>query len=359
MTAFEHVVLEVTEACPHACLHCYNFFRDHRAKVLAPETLNRTQVRRLVRKVKQDAPLKHVGISGGEPLLRRDLPGIVTDLFDDDLGVVVITSGALLTPKRAGQFPKETLFEITLFSADADLHDRIAGCAGAFRRVIDGAIAAWKRGCRLAVTVVVSRLNAHDVGRTLELAIALGARSFLLNRVNFTQLILPKAEQLAPTTDDLQHALDAAERFATKFNTVVSVSVPMPPCIVDLTGYRRLLLGWCARGGAGSYYTISHRGYLRPCNHSSVILGDLKKQSFAELVQSRKAVAYWKPVPKACLDCKHLDHELCRGGCPAASDECYGTRCRWDPIVDILGGPKPVPSRRAHSSASKRLHQAG
>lgn len=335
MTPFEHVVLEVTEACPHACLHCYNFWRENRAPLASLDTLNRKEIRHLIRRIKAETPLRNVGISGGEPLLRRDLPGIVTDLVEDDLAVVVITSGALLTRQRAARFPKETVFEITLFSAGAALHDRIAGRAGAFRRVVDGAVCAWGRGCRLGVSVVVNRLNAHDVFAALEFGVALGANAFLLNRMNFTRLTLPRAGELAPTPAQLKLALDAAEEFATEFQTTVAVSVPIPPCVVDLTPYRRLFFGWCARGQADAYYTISHNGLLRPCNHSSVILGDLRQRSFRELVHSRKAAAFWAPVPPACRDCRYPDHELCRGGCPAASDECYGTRRRWDPIVDL------------------------
>jgi radical SAM protein with 4Fe4S-binding SPASM domain len=117
---------------------------------------------------------------------------------------------------------------------------------------------------------------------------------------------------------------------------VIAVSVPIPPCVVDLKPYQHLLFGWCPRGrSADVYYTVSHNAMLRPCNHSSVILGDLRKQSFTELVKSRRAAAFWRPVPAACQKCVLPGHKLCRGGCPAASDECYGTRRRWDPIVEV------------------------
>jgi len=317
--------------------------------VAAPDTLSRTEIRNLIRRIKADAPLQHVGISGGEPLLRPDLPGIVADLKEEGLGVLVITSGALLTPARVAQFPPETAFEITLFSAGAALHDRIAGRAGAFHRVVQGAVCAYRRKCRLAVSVVANRLNADQVGRSLELGVALGGRTFLLNRMNFTRLTLPLAGELAPTPEQLKQALDQADEFAGKYATTVAISVPVPPCIVDLTPYRRLFFGWCARGGASAYYTISHNGLLRPCNHSSVVLGDLRKRSFRELVESRKAAGFWSPVPRACRDCKLPGHELCRGGCPAASDECYGTRARWDPVVDLA---------RAHNREARRARLA-
>ncbi|MGC4052087.1 MAG: radical SAM protein [Paludibaculum sp.] len=342
MTPYERIVLEVTEACHHACLHCYNYWREDRAPVLAPDTLSRAEIRDLIRRIRCDAPLKQAGLSGGEPLLRKDLPEIVEDLRNEGLGVVVITNGTLLTPARARRFPEGTVFEMTLFSADAALHDRIAGVAGAFRRVLAGAVAAVTNHCRLAVSVVVNRLNAHDVRRALELGIALGSDAFLLNRVNFSRCTAGQGDLLAPSVEQLRQALEAAESVAAEYDAMVAVSVPMPPCVVDPTPYEHLHFGWCPRGNSEAYYTVSHNGLLRPCNHSSRILGDLRKQSFAELTRGRAARAFWAPVPPECRTCSHPLAGLCRGGCPAASDECYGTRKRWDPLVEIVKGAVPA-----------------
>jgi radical SAM protein with 4Fe4S-binding SPASM domain len=336
MTPHEFVVVEVTEACPHACVHCYNYWREDRALVLSPETLRRKDILKLVRKIRRDAPLRVVALSGGEPLLRPDAAGICTDLVNDGLSVAVITSGALLTRARAAQFPAGTTFEITLFCADAALHDRIVGRAGAFQRVLQGAASALENGCTLVASVVLNRLNAGHARDAFELGIALGADAFLLNRMNFSKLTLPHAGRLGPTVEQLKDALDAAEAVAVEYEAAISVSVPVPPCVIDPAPYSHLHFGWCPRGGAKAYYTVSHNGLLRPCNHSSVVLGDLRKHSFKELVHSRKASSFWAPVPPECRTCTHPLRDSCLGGCPAASDECYGTRQRVDPLVNLV-----------------------
>ena len=335
MTPHEYLVVEVTEACPHACVHCYNYWREDRAPVLSPETLRRKDILQLVRKIRRDAPIRVVALSGGEPLLRPDIAGICTDLTDDGLSVAVITSGVLLTPARAARFPTGTTFEITLFGADAALHDRIVGRAGAFERVLQGAASAMERGHNVVASVVLNRLNAGHARDALELGIALGAEAFLLNRMNFSRLTLPQADELGPTVEQLRGALDAAEAVAVEYGAAISVSVPIPPCVIDPAPYSHLHFGWCPRGGAQAYYTVSHNGLLRPCNHSSLVLGDLRKESFEELVNSRRAAAFWAPVPSECEACAHPLGDVCRGGCPAASDECYGTRERVDPLVQL------------------------
>ena len=335
MTPHEYLVVELTEACPHACVHCYNYWREDRAPVLSPDTLSRKQILTLVRTVRRDAPIKVVALSGGEPLLRTDVAGICSDLVNDGLSVAVITSGALLTPERAAKFPIDTTFEMTLFGADAALHDRIVGRAGAFDRVLNGAVSARERGCSLVVSVVLNRLNAGHTRDAFELGIALGADAFLFNRMNFSRLTLPQASQLGPTVDQLKQALDAAETIAVDYGASISVSVPIPACVLDLTPYSHLHFGWCPRGSAQAYYTVSHNGMLRPCNHSSVVLGDLRQQRFAALVNGRKAANFWTPVPAECKTCEHPLRDVCRGGCPAASDECYGTRDSVDPLVQL------------------------
>ncbi len=329
----QQAVVEVTQACHHRCLHCYNFWRDRRGSVNDAHTLSRAEIRALVRKMRRDAPLRQIALSGGEPLLRPDLPDIARDLDRDGLSVVVITNGTLLTDQRLHRFPPRTIFEVTLFSADAALHDRIVGRPGAFKKVVRGALRVGRHGCRLALACVINRLNAHDVLRTMELGIALGAEAALFNRINLSRHTLGQAERLVPTREQLQQALDAAEEAVRRYGIAVAVSVPIPPCLVDPERYRHLHFGWCPRGGEGAYYTVSHDGRVRPCNHSSVVLGDLRTERFAAIVARERTRAFWRAIPPECRKCRHRLRDSCRGGCLAASHECYGSADRVDPFV--------------------------
>ena len=298
-----------------------------------PASLSRAGILALVRKVRRDTPLRQVGLSGGEPLLRPDLPEIASDLVSEGLSVVVITNATLLTEELLKRFPRDTLFEFTLFSVDAALHDRIAGRPGAFKKVIRGVELAGRQKFRLALTCVINRLNAHDVFRTIELGIALRVEAVLFNRINLTRAMLPAARRLVPSREQLQAALGAAEEAARRYGIAVAVSVPIPPCVADVRQYPHLHFGWCPRGGAGSYYTVSYNGLLRPCNHSSVILGDLRTERFADIVTREATRAFWQPIPPACRQCADPLRDSCRGGCPAASHECYGRADRVDPFV--------------------------
>jgi pyrroloquinoline quinone biosynthesis protein E len=282
------------------------------------------------------APLEFVGLSGGEPLLRNDVSQIARDIVNQGLGVVVITNGRLLTGDSVKRFPEATVFELTLFSADEQLHDRMAGTRGSFRKVLSAAAAINKNGRSLSVAIVVTKDNVNNIKSTIELAIAIGAGSILFNRVNLSRSNMQSARILTPSKRELENALGDADAASLKYNISIVISVPIPPCIIEISKYGNLHFGWCPRGGAESYYTIGYDGNVRPCNHSSKILGDLKTRSFEDIVESGSAKNFWRNIPDECKSCTMDSASKCLGGCPAASQECYGTTSHIDPFVDMI-----------------------
>jgi AdoMet-dependent heme synthase len=331
----ENLIIEVTQACNNSCLHCYNYWSHDRLPIRSDESLSRTEIDNIIRDIQLITPLKSVAISGGEPLLRKDLSGIANNLLNRGLKVIIITNGTLITRRRVQNFPELILFEITLFSSDAKIHDYIAQNPGAFNRVIEGVIAIKSHNSGLAIVCVMSRQNIQNLDKTIELALALGADGIALNRVNLSAHNIKFSQQLVPSKQELMDALNVAEETAGKYGIEIAISVPIPPCIADPQQYKHLRFGWCPRGGMNTYYTIGFNGLVRPCNHSSIILGDIRKQSFEEIFNSSKSQILWSSFPAECRLCSHPLRDFCRGGCPAASYECYGTSEKTDPFAAI------------------------
>jgi MoaA/NifB/PqqE/SkfB family radical SAM enzyme len=330
----QQVVVEVTQACNNNCLHCYNYWYPSKAPEGGQPILTRAEILRLVKKVRRDAPLSAVALSGGEPFTRVDLPEIVSDLTNSGLKVITITNGTLITEARLKRMPEGSVFEVTLFSASRAIHDLLAG-RKAFDQVLAGLTLLGRHKHKFVLACVLTRLNAQDVTQTIELGLALGATGVMLNRVNLSRHVLARAGQLVPSAAALRDALDAADKAAAKYGITIALSVPVPPCVAEPKDFPHLHFGWCPRGSRDSYYTIGCTGLVRPCNHSSVTLGDLRTRSFAEIVGSEKARSFWKPIPQECVECTHPLKASCCGGCPAAADECLGTRTRIDPFVTI------------------------
>jgi len=333
----ETIVLEVTQRCNNACAHCYNYWRRGNKPKEARGDLSQGEWIDLLKEILTEAPLKQVGISGGEPLLRRDLPEIVSSIMKMDLGVVVITNGTLLDRSMLKRFPKGCTFEVTLFGAEANLHDRMAGRT-VFKNLIKNLSRIDAYGHGFVSANVITRLNAHDVKRTIKLGIALGAQAVMINRINLSKGVYLHRKHVVPSASQLRSSLSEVSELAANYKIPVAVSVPVPPCVADPREYPDLHFGWCPRGGNDAYYTVGNSGYLRPCNHSSVVLGDLRTQGFAEIVAGQKAKDFWASTPIECKQCHHPLKEKCLGGCPAAADECYGTANRRDPFVDLASG---------------------
>ncbi len=249
--------------------------------------------------------------------MRRDAPEIACDLAELGLEIVVITNGALLTEATLDRFPADTLFEVTLLSAHARTHDELAGNR-VFETILQNVVRIDGRGHRWAMACVVTHRNAREVAGAIELGVALGAQGLLLDRLNPNRRIVENAPHLLPTVDDVRSALSAAEDAAARYDLGVGVAVPVPPCLIEPADYPHLHFGWCPRGNSESYFTVDCRGRLRPCNHSSVVLGDLRAEPFLDLMQMEAANRLWAFEPDDCLGCQHPLRDRCRGGCPAA-----------------------------------------
>ncbi len=301
-----------------------------------PGEMSSEDVLALIRKIRDDIPLKQIAFSGGEPMLRKDLSNLARKLSDEGLDCAVITNGSHLNGYRLKGFPEGSIFEVPLFSADALLHDKIAG-SRCFEQVTEGITKLRKYGCFFVLAFIVTSLNAKDTARTISLAIALGAEAVMLNRVNISRHFKNKPHAILPSAADLRESLHQANDAAAAYGISVAVSVPIPACIIDISEFPNLHFGWCPRGNEDSYYTVGVGGMLRPCNHTSVILGDLNNNSFSDIINSQRSKDFWAPVPSECLDCTNEYKDLCRGGCPAAADEYYGTSYKMDPYVELSG----------------------
>ncbi|HOY57900.1 MAG TPA: methyltransferase domain-containing protein [Verrucomicrobiota bacterium] len=123
------VTLAVTNRCPFRCWHCYNAGRSQQDLPLA--------VLRDLAAQLQDRGAVMVTLTGGEPLLREDLPEIAA-AFDARSCLILGTTGEGLSPERAVELKHRGVFAagISLDSHLAVEHDRLRGRPGAFESAL-------------------------------------------------------------------------------------------------------------------------------------------------------------------------------------------------------------------------------
>jgi len=159
------VVWNMTRRCNLKCIHCYAGSRD----VAYPDELSTEEAKAMI------ADLAAFGVpvilfSGGEPLMRADLPELARQATDLGIRAVISTNGTLLNEERAGIFREIGLsyVGVSLDGTEA-AHDRFRGVAGAFAASMRGIRICREMGIKVGVRFTINRQNAPEVPAIFDL----------------------------------------------------------------------------------------------------------------------------------------------------------------------------------------------
>jgi radical SAM protein with 4Fe4S-binding SPASM domain len=353
------LIFEVTQRCNHTCLHCYNVWHPHtqaRLPTYPHGELDTASTLALLNKALDETRCYHVTLTGGEPLLREDLPDILDLLREREVMTTVISNGRLLTESAVVDLLDRGvgLFELPLLSHRREVHDQLSGSPGSFDAVLAAVAHVRYYGGRLGIrgrfvaVFVATRLNLPGLYETIKLAFAFGSRGMMLNRFNPGGRGRAYLDELLPTADEMNRALEVANAAAAEFDFPISCSIAMQPCLIDHRAYPNLSFGFCAAGTERAYYTLDPLGNLRPCNHTPTLLGNLLEEPFADLIAPQRMAEFVEAVPPFCDPCALRD--VCQGGCKAAAQVCYGSLTAEEPFLRLnhaaarpLVGERPPP----------------
>ena len=194
------LLAELTYRCPLACAYCSNpieiaAYRDE---------LSTADWQRVVTEAAELGALQ-CHLSGGEPLLRRDLAEIVATARDQGLYTNLVTSALGFTAARAAELHDAGLdhVQVSLQADEPTLSDRIAGTPS-FDRKIAAARTVRELGWPLTLNVVLHRQNIDRVDQVLAAAEDLCADRIELANTQYygwawrnRTALLPSREQLA------------------------------------------------------------------------------------------------------------------------------------------------------------------
>lgn len=139
-----HVQIEVTWRCNWRCVHCYQDVHDKRG----PSTEQLLEVLRQL----ADSGTLHIIITGGEPLMRRDLVDVLQAARALDMGITLYTNGHLINDKMSATLASLiAAAELSILSGNPEIHDKLAGVRGAGDRAWHAATSLQDKG--VAVTV--------------------------------------------------------------------------------------------------------------------------------------------------------------------------------------------------------------
>jgi cyclic pyranopterin phosphate synthase len=151
--------ISVTDRCNFRCVYCMPkevYGRDHRF-LERRELLTFEEITRVARTF-VSAGVKKIRITGGEPLVRRDLERLIEQLAELDVDLTLTTNGSLL-PQKAQALADAGLRRITvsLDSLDDAIFRALNDVDFSVARVLDGIDAAADAGLPVKVNAVIKR----------------------------------------------------------------------------------------------------------------------------------------------------------------------------------------------------------
>lgn len=153
------VVWNVTRACNLKCVHCY----AHATDDATSDELSTEQGRRMI------DDLAEYGVpvllfSGGEPLVRKDLPELAAYAVEKGMRAVISTNGTLIS-KSTAQTLKEIGLSYVGISLDGlePVNDLFRGVPGAFSKAMAGIRNCQDAGIKVGLRFTINKRNSQEI----------------------------------------------------------------------------------------------------------------------------------------------------------------------------------------------------
>jgi radical SAM protein with 4Fe4S-binding SPASM domain len=342
----------LTYRCNLACEHCY-LDAGGAPQVGTENFADRSELGteecfRVIDEIAAFAPECLTILTGGEPLLRRDILQIVRHATERGLWVVVGTNGVRITANLAGRLAEAGArgLSLSLDALDPDRHDGFRRVRGAWRNTVDGAEILNRAGLPF---IVQTTAGAHNLGE-LD-AIADFAHDRLAARVWNLYFLVPTGRgqfvsDMTPAQYDevlasLYRILVNAKCAPHYVKTVLERG-EADPAAADGGGADpspiRTYAGGAGGCPAGTHYMgIRPNGDVTPCPYLPVFAGSLRTGRLADLWSSGlfTDIRRRSSLGGRCGECEMNAH--C-GGCRARAYGMTGDLMAEDPLCTHTPG---------------------
>lgn len=162
--------LNITNRCNFKCKHC-----AFDSGIIEMSELSLGELEKILRETKELGG-KRVDITGGEPLVRKDVGNIISLCKKFDYKTELVTNVSLLTKEKLNKFKKLGLdaIAISLDGSNSEIYNRIR-CEDkeTFNKVIKNIYESKKLGFYTKVNTTVFASNLKDVPNTTKLCLKL------------------------------------------------------------------------------------------------------------------------------------------------------------------------------------------
>ncbi len=339
------LIAELTYLCPLRCVYCSNPTN----LAAHPDRLSTADWLRVFREAAELGALQ-LNLSGGEPLLRKDLEQLVAGAHALDFYSNLITSGLPLTRDRLQQLRDAGLSSVQVSLQDTlpAESDRIAG-RGSFEQKLE--VMRWVKelGLPLTLNIVLHRQNLSRVADMIALAERHGVDRLELANTQYLAWALLNRSALLPSQDQLDQAREVARAARRRLQGKLELLFVLPDYFSDRP--KACMSGWGKR-----YLLVSPDGMALPCHLAHTLTGlsfeNVQEHSLQEIwLHSPGFAAFrgeaWMPEPCRSCDRRALDF----GGCRCQAFHLTGDAAATDPACGLAPQHGLIGEARAAAEA--------
>ena len=316
------VAWELTRSCNLACSHC----RASSKRGPYPGELATDECFKILDDIASfSSPT--VILTGGEPLLRKDIFEIAEYGPKKGLNMVMAPNGTLLSADVVKKIIASgiTRISVSLDGPDTASHDGLRQVPGAFQAACDGLRRAREAGLEFQINSTITKRNIKLLPQIIRLAKELGARAhhiFLLVPTGRAKEMVH--EELSPSEYEEALRLLAEEKktspleirttCAPHFNRILLQNHMAQPSALAGRG--------CMAGV--SFCFISNTGDAQPCGYLEVNCGSVRKKGFKEIWFGSEVFNNIRDWEKYGGKCGICEFKAVCGGCRARAYAKYG-----------------------------------
>jgi radical SAM protein with 4Fe4S-binding SPASM domain len=329
----------ITRRCNLNCAHCY---LDARARESSKDELTGDEARLFIDQLAALSPGAMMVFSGGEPLLRPDLPDLVAYASGRGLLPVLGTNGVLLTDTVASKLADRGLAGVglSLDSLDPARHDAFRGVPGAWRKTVTALDACHHAGLSVQIHTTATGENYHEIPELIAWADDHAAVAFHL----FFLVCTGRGEQLtdiSPTQYEaaLSYLLEAEKTYRGR----MMIRARCAPYFLRFAKSRNPEVATIAAGclAGKTYLRVTPEGELTPCPYLPLVVGSLKVDSLAGIWNQADVLQRLRD-PQLRGRCGICEFDKLCGGCRARAYASEGDLLAEDPWCEYQpAGTRP------------------
>ena len=330
-------VLELTYKCNHKCLFCscpWENDIDGYPKYEKGTELNLSEWKKAM-DILADNGVKNLSLSGGETLLKPELPEIIAyirekNVFNKDKYIVVISNGLAMNEEYLRLFKKYKV-HLSLSLPGINTFEKHTGIDNSLG-VLHWLRRASKEGVNTTANITVTNINYHELRETISYAFIAGADTLLLNRFLTGGRGIRYQDELSLTHEQINGMLDTAEDVLKKAGRWGGAGTEIPFCVLKKYQhlYEHLKFGFLCAAAKG-FFVVDPSGKIRACNHSPRVTGHIFDKDLITDIDYWNRFASRDYIPDVCSHC--TDISICDCGCREAANITAGSIRGVDPCM--------------------------